>query len=70
METLIDLRGTRSDAGFTLIEVMIGMILLTIGTLALAGGVAIGARRLTGSQDQMQAFKGTYKLKESYILEG
>jgi len=55
METLIDLRGTRSDAGFTLIEVMIGMILLTIGTLALAGGVAIGARRLTGSQDQMQA---------------
>lgn len=46
---------SRNDSGFTLIEVTIGMLLLMIGVLALAGGVALGARRLTGSQDQLLA---------------
>ncbi len=45
----------RHDSGFTLIEVTIAMLLLLVGALALAGGVALGARRLTGSQDQLLA---------------
>jgi prepilin-type N-terminal cleavage/methylation domain-containing protein len=43
------------DQGFTLIEVSIAMVLLMIGALSLAGGVAIGARHLTSSQDQLLA---------------
>jgi type II secretory pathway pseudopilin PulG len=46
---------TRHEAGFTLIEVTIGIVLLMVGALALVSGVAIGARRLTGSQDQLLA---------------
>jgi type II secretory pathway pseudopilin PulG len=45
----------RHDEGFTLIEVSIAMLLLMVGVLALVSGVAIGARRLTGSQDQLLA---------------
>lgn len=56
---------TTPDSGFTLIEVMVGMLVLTIGTLALAGGVAVGARRLTGSQDQMQASERAAEAAES-----
>jgi type II secretory pathway pseudopilin PulG len=55
----------RPDAGFTLIEVTVGMMLLMIGTLALAGGIAIGARRLTGSQDQMLASERAAEAAES-----
>jgi prepilin-type N-terminal cleavage/methylation domain-containing protein len=58
-------RDTTSESGFTLIEVMVGMVILTIGTLALAGGVAAGARRLTGSQDQMQASERAAEAAES-----
>jgi hypothetical protein len=43
------------DQGFSLIEVMIGMVLLMVGALSLAGGVAVGARRLSSSQDQLLA---------------
>ncbi len=63
------------DAGFTLIEVMIGMILLMVGALALAGGVAIGARRLTGSQDQLlasqrasEAIESVFKARDNRVL--
>lgn len=57
---------TRSDeAGFSLIEVTIGMLLLMIGSLALAGGVAAGARRLTGSQDQLLASQRAAEAAES-----
>lgn len=34
---------------------MVGLLLLLIGVLGLAGGVAVAARRLTGSQDQLFA---------------
>jgi hypothetical protein len=54
-----------SEQGFTLIEVAVGMMLLMIGTLALAGGIAIGARRLTGSQDQMLASERAAEAAES-----
>jgi prepilin-type N-terminal cleavage/methylation domain-containing protein len=55
----------QSDAGFSLIEVMAGMLLLAIGALALAGGVAAGARRLTGSQDQLLASRRAAEAAES-----
>ncbi len=55
----------RSDAGFSLIEVAIGMLLLMIGTLALVGGVALEARRLTGSQDQLLASERAAEAAES-----
>jgi hypothetical protein len=55
----------RSDAGFSLIEVMIGILLLMTGTLALAGGVALGARRLAGSQDQLRASQYAAEAAES-----
>lgn len=58
-------RERTSDAGFSLIEVLAGMLLLTIGALALAGGVALGARRLTGSQDQMLASQRAAEAAES-----
>ena len=53
------------DSGFTLVEVTIGMLLLMIGVMALAGGVALGARRLTGSQDQLMASQRAAEAAES-----
>jgi len=44
-----------NDEGFTLIEVSIAMMITTVGVLALAGVIAVGARQLTGSQDQLIA---------------
>ncbi len=55
----------RPDAGFSLIEVAIGMVVLMVGTIALAGGVALGARRLTGSQDQLLASERAAEAAES-----
>jgi prepilin-type N-terminal cleavage/methylation domain-containing protein len=55
----------RGETGFTLIEVLVAMMLLTIGTLAVAGSVAIGARRLTGSQDQLLASERAAEAAES-----
>jgi type II secretory pathway pseudopilin PulG len=57
--------GGFADDGFTLIEVTVAMILLMIGTLALAGGVVVGARRLTGSQDQLIASERAAEAAES-----
>ena len=54
LETL-DMRVGRDESGFTLIEVTIAMIMLMVGVLALAGGIALGARQITGSQDQLLA---------------
>ena len=54
-----------NEAGFSLIEVLAGMILLMVVALALAGGVALGARRLTGSQDQLLASQRAAEAAES-----
>lgn len=56
---------SRTEAGFSLIEVTVGMMLLMIGALALAGGVVAGARRLTGSQDQLLASQRAAEAAES-----
>lgn len=53
------------DAGFTLIETSIAMLILTAGALAMAGSIALGARRLTGSQDQVVAAERAAEAAES-----
>lgn len=59
------IRAVRDDGGFTLIEVSIGMMILMIGVLGLAGGLALGARRLTGTQDQLLASQRAAEAAES-----
>jgi prepilin-type N-terminal cleavage/methylation domain-containing protein len=55
----------QGDDGFSLIEVSVAMLILTVAALAMAGGVAIGARRLTGSQDQVIAGERAAEAAES-----
>jgi len=64
-----------NDSGFTLIEVTIAMIMLMVGVLALAGGIALGARQITGSQDQLlaseraaEAAETVFKARDNDIL--
>jgi prepilin-type N-terminal cleavage/methylation domain-containing protein len=56
---------TRQDSGFTLIEVMISMLLLASGVLVLTSAVALGARRLTGGQDELIASQRAAEAAES-----
>ena len=66
METLAVRRdAVPGEQGFTLIEVAVAMMVLMIGVLALAGGVALGARRLTGTQDQLLASQRAAEAAES-----
>lgn len=55
----------RDAAGFTLIEVTIAMIMVMVGVLAIAGGIALGAREVTGSQDQLLASERAAEAAES-----
>lgn len=75
LETL-DMRVGRDESGFTLIEVTIAMIMLMVGVLALAGGIALGARQITGSQDQLlaseraaEAAETVFKARDSRVLQ-
>ena len=56
---------SRSDQGFTLIEVMISMLVLSSGVLVLSSAVALGARRLTGGQDSLIASQRAAEAAES-----
>lgn len=56
---------TTRDEGFSLIEVSIAIVILAAGALAMAGGIALGARRLTGSQDQIMASERAAEAAES-----
>ena len=58
-------RGSSQDSGFSLIEVMFGMLVLMVGVVTLAGGIAAGARRLTGTQDQLMATERAAEAAES-----
>jgi Tfp pilus assembly protein PilX len=65
----------RNDAGFTLIEVSIAMLLTLIGVLSLAGVIAAGAHQLTGSQDQLiagqraaEAAESVFKARDTRVL--
>jgi prepilin-type N-terminal cleavage/methylation domain-containing protein len=58
-------RRLHEDDGFTLVEVFAAMMLIVIGLMALAGAVAVGTRRLTGSQDQLIASQRAAEAVES-----
>jgi prepilin-type N-terminal cleavage/methylation domain-containing protein len=69
------MRAPDRDSGFTLIEVMVSMVLIAVGAMALAGAVALGARRLTGSQDQLlasqraaEAAETVFKARDNRVL--
>lgn len=55
----------RDDSGFSLIEVMFGMLVLMVAVIGLAASVALGARRLTGTQDQLLATERAAEAAES-----
>jgi type II secretory pathway pseudopilin PulG len=63
------------DAGFTLIEVSIAMLITLVGVLALATVIAAGAHQLTGSQDQLiagqraaEAAESVFKARDTRVL--
>jgi prepilin-type N-terminal cleavage/methylation domain-containing protein len=65
----------RADAGFSLVEVLIATVLLSVGALALAGAVAQSARQLAGSQDQLiasqrasEAAESVFKARDTRVL--
>jgi prepilin-type N-terminal cleavage/methylation domain-containing protein len=53
------------ESGYSLTEVMVAMVLLSVGALALAGVLASSARQLTGSQDQLIATQRAAEAAES-----
>ncbi len=64
-----------AEGGFTLVEVFAAMMLVVIGLMALAGAVAVGTRRLTGSQDQLiasqraaEAIESVFKARDNRTL--
>lgn len=66
---------SHSDAGFSIIEVIASMLVLSVGVLFLAGAIALGARRLTGSQDQLiasqraaEAAETVFKARDNRVL--
>ena len=62
-------RGPRGRAGFTLIEVLIAMVILSVGLLALEG-LAIGASRRVATANRLTEFTliATHELETT--LEG
>jgi prepilin-type N-terminal cleavage/methylation domain-containing protein len=68
-------RSARADAGFSLTEVLIAMVLLSVGALAVAGVVTNSARHLSGSQDQLiasqraaEAAETVFKSRDTRVL--
>lgn len=60
--TRIDARGSE---GFSLIEVMVAMLVLTIGVLSLAGALALGVQRASGSSASLIAREKAREAVES-----
>ena len=67
-------RDTCAD-GFSLIETLVAMGLLSVGLLALAGTIGFGSRALLGSQHQLvasqraaEAIEGVFKARDSRVL--
>jgi prepilin-type N-terminal cleavage/methylation domain-containing protein len=65
----------RNDSGFSLIEVMIALMLLSVGALALHGAVTASARKITGSQEQFiasqrasEAVESVFKARDNRVL--
>lgn len=65
----------RTDSGFSLIEVLIAMLVMTIGAFALHGAVVMSARKITGSQEQFiasqraaEAIESVFKARDNRVL--
>jgi prepilin-type N-terminal cleavage/methylation domain-containing protein len=63
------------DDGFSLLETLVAIVLLSIGGLALSGVVAHSARQLSGSQDQFlasqraaEAAESVFKARDTRVL--
>jgi prepilin-type N-terminal cleavage/methylation domain-containing protein len=68
-------RSTTTEAGFSLVEVLVAIVLLTIGALAVSGAVSHSARQLAGSQDQLlasqraaEAAETVFKARDTRVL--
>ena len=66
---------TSNQSGFSLIEVLIGMIVLSVGALGLAGTISLSARQLVGNQDQLlasqraaEAAESVFKARDNRVL--
>ncbi|MCC7008874.1 MAG: prepilin-type N-terminal cleavage/methylation domain-containing protein [Acidobacteria bacterium] len=64
-----------ADAGFTLIEVLVAMVLTSIGVLALMAATTLMARKITGSQEQFiasqrasEAIESVFKARDNRVL--
>jgi type IV pilus modification protein PilV len=55
----------RGERGFTLIEVIIAMVVLTVGLLSLVGVLTIGLRRVSSSSNQLIAREKAREAVES-----
>lgn len=65
----------RTDDGFSLTEVMVGMLVLTVGAFGLASAISVSARQLVGSQDQIlatqraaEAAETVFKARDNRVL--
>jgi prepilin-type N-terminal cleavage/methylation domain-containing protein len=68
-------RASRSDAGYSLIEVLVAIALVLVGVVGLEGAMAFGVRRLTASQDQLiagqrasEAIESVFKGRDNRVL--
>lgn len=64
-----------ADRGFSLIEVLVAMAIMSVGVIALVGAIGLGARRLTGSQDEFistqrasEAIESVFKARDNRVL--
>jgi prepilin-type N-terminal cleavage/methylation domain-containing protein len=64
-----------ANAGFSLIEVLVAMAIMSVGVIALVGAIGLGARRLTGSQDEFiatqrasEAIESVFKARDNRVL--
>jgi type II secretory pathway pseudopilin PulG len=63
------------DSGFGLVEVLVAIVLLTVGAIALLGSATLMARKITGSQDQFiasqraaEAIESVFKARDNRVL--
>lgn len=65
----------KNEAGFSLIEVLVATILLSVGAIGLASAISVSARQLVGSQDQLiasqraaEAAESVFKARDNRVL--
>jgi prepilin-type N-terminal cleavage/methylation domain-containing protein len=75
MDAMTPLRAMRRDEGFSLLEVLAAVLLLSVGALGLAGAISLSARQLVGSQDQLlasqraaEAIETVFKARDNRVL--